>query len=184
MRVIVDILCPRLLFLTLSPEGNRVISVLSQMSTITKDLTRERTGKIKSASWTDSKEVWSMLPMSKRTKRTGLLMIAWGCEGWTLILAFFPLNSSSNLNWKCFRKSKAGECLAGKWLVFCDEMSGLWSCRIIRPLWCPVSKYEVIDFRALSKAQHHGDQANILQIMPTLWFYEEQFQEVLGSYVV
>lgn len=68
MCVIVDILCLRLLFLTLSLEANRVISVPSQMSTTTKDLTRERAGKIKSASWTDSEQVWSMLPMSKRTK--------------------------------------------------------------------------------------------------------------------
>ena len=68
MYVIAGVLSLRLLFLTLSPMANRVISVPSQMSTTTKEVTREQTSKIKSASWTDSELVWSMLPMSKRTK--------------------------------------------------------------------------------------------------------------------
>lgn len=113
----------------------------------------------------------------KENKRTVLMMIAWGCVGWALLQAFFAPNSSSDLNTNAAGESKAGGCLTGKWLVIFDEISGLWS-HFTRPLWCPMSKYEVIDFRPLNKPQHHRDQANMLQILPTM-ILQRALSEVL-----
>lgn len=54
-----------------------------------------------------------------------------------------------------------------------NEMSVLWSCRIVKSPWCPVSKYKVIDFRELSKAQHCRDPAKTANSD----FYKDNFEK-------